>query len=120
MPTCAFAQVTTIRTSRELQDLLAQNKDLGLILLDGDLFCLENADVLARGVVKPAMGRKPFITCGIVCLNRSEGVADEGRNSWRTKPEGFTRKDFYAMNASFERVHISGIVGGLTNIEFYW
>ena len=119
MPTLAFAQSTTVRTSKELQAILGQNKDFGVILLDGDLFCIDNIDVLAGGVVKPATGRIPLITGDMICLNKSEGVADEGRNTWRTKLEGFTRKDFYAMNASFERVPISGIDGGLINVEFH-
>lgn len=119
IPTNAFSQTTTVRTSRELQSVLGQNKDFGVILLDGDLFYLDNADVLAGGVVKPASGRTPLITGYVIRLNKSEGIAENRRDTWKTKLEGFLRKDFYALGASFEHVPISGIDGGLINIEFH-
>lgn len=118
IPAKAHAQLTIIRTSQELRTTLGQNKDYGTILLDGDLFFLDNAEVLAGGVVMPAPGRRPLITGSVICLQKSEGVAENGKNTWKTKLEGFKRKDFYAMDASFERVPISGIDRGLINVEF--
>ena len=119
LSTNLFAQTTAVRTSQELQSLLSQNKDFGVILLDSDLFCLDNADVLAGGIVKPASGRTPLITGSMICFNKSEGVKESGKDTWKTKLKGFSRKDFYAMDASFKRVPISGIDGGLINIEFH-
>ena len=50
-----------VKTSRELGFLLSKDEDLGVVLLDGDLFHIAGIDVRAGGYIRPYPGRKPVL-----------------------------------------------------------
>ena len=60
LPFAADAR-TVVKTAKELVALLSEDKEQGLILLDGDLFQIAGIDVKSGGKIKPFPGRRPVI-----------------------------------------------------------
>ncbi len=52
---------TIVRTSSELEYYLKQDKEIGTIFLDGDVFQLGSFETLAGGRIKPYRNRKPIL-----------------------------------------------------------
>ena len=115
IPLPIWAHQHTVRTTDELTQLLAQNKEQGEIILDGDIFNLNEVDVKAGGYIRPAKGRNP------VFLGRSRHFS-KGRNKterdfWTVKMDGFQRGDFYVFDSKLNEIPISDQVCGERNIE---
>ena len=110
-----WAQRHIVRTSDELSQLLVQNKEQGEIILDGNVFVLNEVDVKAGGYIRPAKWRNP------VFLGKphhfSKGKNTTLRDFWKVKVDGFQRSDFYVFDSGFNEVPISDQVCGERNIE---
>lgn len=50
-----------VSTAKELQDILVEDREQGVILLNGDLFHIAGVEVKAGGTIKPYPGRKPVL-----------------------------------------------------------
>ena len=78
---------TIVHTSEELRDILAQDKEVGVVLLDGDWFHIDGAKVNMGGKIKPYKNRKPVLVGFQQTVNRSKGAKVED-GYWTAKING--------------------------------
>lgn len=110
-----FAQYT-VSNSSELQNLLRQDKYVGTIFLNADLFELEQVDVKAGGIIMPARGRKPVVIGRNVFLERAK-AQEKDNGYWRIKLDDFKAKDFWVLDGALNNVSVSSLVNGQINIR---
>ena len=67
-----------VKTSAELIALLVEDKDQGVILLDGELFQLKAVEVKAGGYIKPYPGRKPMLIGFNQGVQRNNNIDNNG------------------------------------------
>lgn len=115
IPLPIWAQHHIVRTNDELSQLLAQNKEQGEIVLDGNVFVLDEVDVKAGGYIRPAKGRSPVFIGKSRFFSKSEKTI--GRGFWTVKMDGFQRGDFYVFDSELNEIPISDQVCGERNIE---
>lgn len=98
---------TRISSSEKLATVLMEDKDQGVILLDGDIFEIDDLEVKAGGVIKPAFGRKPKIVGKSYIANRNNGIEAES-GYWKIRVPDFKCGDYYAFDNELKALPISG------------
>lgn len=84
-----------------------EDKDQGVILLDRDVFEIDDLEVKAGGVIKPTFGRKPKIVGKGFIANRNMG--EEAKSGyWKTKVSDFKCGDYYVFDNKLKALPISG------------
>ena len=105
-----FAQ-TIVRTSEELQSVLAQDKEVGVVLLDGDWFHVEGAKVNMGGKIKPYGKRKPVLVGFQQMVNRQKVNIVQDKY-WIAKVEGYGYANYIFMDNTFETIERTKTVDG--------
>lgn len=98
---------TRVSTPEQLRTVLMEDKDQGVVLLDGDVFEIDDLEVKAGGVIKPAFGRKPKIVGKSFIANRNKGETAEV-GYWKVKVPGFKCDDYYVFDKELMALPISG------------
>lgn len=98
---------TRVSSTEQLRAVLMEDKDQGAILLDGDIFEVDDMEVNAGGVIKPAFGRKPKIVGKSYIANRNEGIEAES-GYWKMKVPNFKCGDYYVFDNKLKALPISG------------
>ena len=96
-----------VSTTEQLTTVLMEDKDQGIVLLDGDVFEIDAIEVKAGGVIKPAIGRSPKIVGRSLFANRNEGE-DAERDYWKMNVPDFKGGDFYVFDKGLNALPISG------------
>ena len=110
IPNKIFAQ-HVVKTADELIALLSEEKNMGTILLDGEIFSLAGVEAKAGGVVKPYPGRKPVIMGfrqTVKCGNRK--IDENGY--WTAPIKGYGSTKIVFLDENLEAIpyacHING------------
>lgn len=98
---------THVSTTDQLKTVLMEDKDQNVILLDGDIYEIDDVVVIAGGVIKPAFGRRPKIVGKSFIANRNEGVEAES-GYWKIKVPDFKCGDYYVFDKELNALPISG------------
>ena len=98
---------THVSSSEQLTKVLIEDKDVGIILLDGDIFEIDGIEVNAGGVIKPAFGRKPKIIGKSFIAERNKGKEAES-GYWKIKVPDFKCGDYYVFGDDLKALPISG------------
>ena len=108
LSTLGVGAQTVVHNSRELSSVLRQNKDFGIIYLDGDEFCLGTTNVVAGGTVLPASGRTPVITPqSQVLLKRISKAVGDG--SWIGRVICEKARDFIVLDGQNNLIPFSTV-----------
>lgn len=98
---------TRVSSSEQLRIVLMEDKNQGVILLDGGIFEIEDLEVKAGGVIKPAFGKRPKIVGKSFIANENKGeTAEDGY--WKVKVPGFKCGDYYVFDKKLKDLPISG------------
>lgn len=98
---------TRVSTPEQLRAVLMEDKDQGVILLDGDAFEIEDLEVKAGGVIKPAFGKRPKIVGKSFIAKRDQGVNAES-GYWKMSVPDFKCGDFYVFDKELKALQIAG------------
>lgn len=113
----AKGQSHFISTSKELLELLRQDKEQGIIYLKGGVYSLESIDVRAGGIIRAYGVGAPLILGHNEHFTRDNGE-QVGNTSWKVKVHDFHVGDFYVFDSCYNPISISDQVNGIQNIEF--
>lgn len=94
---------TVVRTSEELQEVLAQDKEIGVVLLDGDWFQVDGAKVNMGGRIKPYRNRKPILVGFQQTVNRNIGAKVEN-GYWSAKIKGYGAANYIFLDQDFNAI----------------
>ena len=108
------AQVT-VRTSQELKEILMQDREVGTIILDGDLFSIEQCKVYAGGKFRSARNRHPIIIGRHELIKKSDGRSAEV-GYWKAKIRDF-KGNYYVLDQNNQDIPISCEVNEVRNIR---
>lgn len=102
---------TIVRTSEELQEVLAQDKEIGVVLLDGDWFHIDGAKVSMGGKIKPYRNRKPVLVGfqQTVTKRKNTKVKD---GYWTVQVKGYGVANYIFLNETFDAIKRSKEVDG--------
>ena len=94
---------TIVRTSEELQRVLTQDKEVGIVLLDGDWFEIEGAKVNMGGTIRPYGKRKPVLSGAqqTVIIKDGEKVQN---GYWTRQIKGNGTADYIFLDENFEAI----------------
>lgn len=96
-----------VSSTEQLRTVLMEDRDQGVILLDGDIYEVDDLEVKAGGVIKPAFGRKPKIVGRSFIANRNEEI-DAGSGYWKMRVPDFKSGDYYVFDKELKALPISG------------
>lgn len=102
---------TIVRTSQELKDVLAQDKEVGLVLLDGDWYHLEGVKVSAGGKIMPYGNRKPVLVGFQQTVEKRVDTKLQG-GYWTAKITGYGAANYIFIDKNFEAIERSKKVDG--------
>lgn len=100
-----------VRTESELCSLLSEDKDHGVILLDGDLFHVADINVKAGGIIKPYPGRKPTIIGFHQKVSRNERPIDQN-GYWSIPIKSYGYSQIVFLDEKFEPIPYSSKING--------
>lgn len=106
----ASAQIK-VRTSEELKEVLTSNKDVGVVLLDGDWFHLEGIQVNIGGTIKPYGNRKPVLVGFQQTVNRNKDTRVQG-GYWTAHITGYGAVHYIFLDKYFEAIKRATTVDG--------
>ena len=106
---CAYAQ-TIVRTSSELEYYLKQDKEIGTILLDGDVFQLGSFEILAGGCIKPYKNRKPILLRPYQIIKRNNHRIINGY--WSEQVKGYGAHNYIFLDGNRNPINYSSNVDG--------
>ena len=106
----ASAQIK-VRTSEELKEVLTSNKDVGVVLLDGDWFHLEGIQVNIGGTIKPYGNRKPVLVGFQQTVNRNKDTRVQG-GYWTAHVTGYGAAHYIFLDQNFEAIKRATTVDG--------
>ena len=95
-----------VSSPEQLSAVLMEDDDKGVILLDGDIFEIDNLEIKAGGVLKPAFGRRPKIVGKSFIATRNKGMV-AGSGYWKIKVPDFKCGDFYVFDEELKALPIS-------------
>lgn len=98
----AHAQVI-VRSSQELQDVLALDKEVGTVLLDGDMFEIESAKVKMGGTIQAYGKRKPILVGSLQTVIKKESDITQ-HGYWTRQIEGNGAVDYVFLDENFEAI----------------
>lgn len=102
---------TIVHTSKELQDVLEQDKEVGVVLLDGDWFYIDGANVRMGGIIKPYGKRKPVLIGFQQIVNKKkETKVQDGY--WNAKVKGYGAANYIFLNENFDAIERTKKVNG--------
>ena len=102
---------TVVRTSEELQEVLAQDKEIGVVLLDGDWFHVDGVKVNMGGKIKPYRNRKPvLIGFQQTVVKRKNTKVKDG--FWTAHVKGYGAANYIFLDEEFDAIERSKEVDG--------
>lgn len=100
-----------VRTAGELTTLLSEDKNQGVILLDGDLFQIAGLDVKAGGKIKPYPGRSPVLIGFHQKVERGNHNINKN-GQWNEQIKGYGSTQIVFLDENLESIpyacHING------------
>ena len=99
---------TIVRNSEELEIFLKQDKDVGTILLDGDVFQIGSFETLAGGRIKPYGNRKPILIRPYQTIKRTGHAVENGY--WVEKVKGYGAQDYIFLDGQRNPINYSSHV----------
>jgi len=102
---------TIVRTSEELQAVLTQDKEVGVVLLDGDWFHVEEANVKMGGKILPYRNRKPLLVGFQQSVNKSTDTEEKG-GYWTAQIKGYGPANYIFLDDSFKAIERAKKVSG--------
>ena len=108
---CVANAQLIVRTSEELQEVLEQDKEIGVVLLDGDWFHIDGAKVSMGGKIKPYRNRKPVLVGfqQTVTKRKNTKVKD---GYWTAQVKGYGVANYIFLNVTFDAIERSKEVDG--------
>lgn len=108
---CVANAQLIVRTSEELQEVLEQDKEIGVVLLDGDWFHIDGAKVSMGGKIKPYRNRKPVLVGfqQTVTKRKNTKVRD---GYWTAQVKGYGVANYIFLNVTFDAIERSKEVDG--------
>lgn len=107
---CVCAQ-TIVRTSQELQDVLGQEKEVGIVLLDGDWFHIEGVAVNMGGKIKPYDNKRPILVGFQQTVNKRKDTKVQN-GYWTAQIKGYGAANYIFLDEDFDAVERSKKVDG--------
>lgn len=107
-PACAQR---VVKTAEALSLLLSEDKDQGVILLDGDLFHIASLEVKAGGVIKPYPGRKPVLIGFHQKVEKGNRKIDKN-GYWNAKIKGYGSTQIVFLDEHLEPIPYSCHLNG--------
>lgn len=108
---------TIVRNSQELENYLKQDKEIGTLLLDGDVFQIGSFETLAGGRIKPYGNRKPVLLRSYQKIKRSGNNINNGY--WTAKVKGYGAQDYIFLDGNRNPINYSSHVDGKDNLMIY-
>ena len=108
---------TIVRNSQELENYLKQDKEIGTLLLDGDVFQIGSFETLAGGCVKPYGNRKPTLLRPYQTVKRTGNIIIKGY--WTAKVKGYGAQDYIFLDCNRNPINYSSHVDGKDNLMIY-
>lgn len=105
-----------VRTDSELRALLIEDKEQGIILLDGDLFQIADLDVKAGGIVKPFPGRKPVLIGFHQRVSRGNRSIDRD-GYWTVPIKTYGYKQIVFLDKNLDPIPFSCHINGVNGFE---
>lgn len=102
---------TIVHTSEELQNVMAQDKEVGEVLLDGDWFHIDGAKVNMGGKIKPYRNRKPVLVGFQQTVNKKTDTKVKD-GYWTAKVEGYGAANYIFLDENFDAIERSKTVNG--------
>ena len=109
--TCSICAQTIVHTSEELQDVLMKDKEVGIVLLDGDWFHIDGAKVNMGGKIKPYKNRKPVLVGFQQTVTRNKGAKVED-GYWTAKVKGYGAANYIFLDQDFNAIERTKTVDG--------
>ncbi len=106
---CANSQII-VRNSLDLENYLKQNKEIGTVYLDGDVFQIGSFEILAGGCVKPYKNRKPVLLRSYQIVKRTENKKTNGY--WTAKVKGYGAHAYIFLDVNRNPINYSSHVDG--------
>lgn len=108
---------TIVRNSQELENYLKQDKEIGTIYLDGDIFQIGSFETLAGGRIKPYGNRKPVLLRSYQKIKRSGNNINNGY--WTAKVKGYGAQDYIFLDGNRNPIKYSSHVDGKDCLIIY-
>lgn len=106
-----YAQ-TIVQTSEELQVVLAQDKEVGVVLLDGDWFHIDGVEVNMGGKIKPYGNRKPVLVGFQQTVNKRKDTKTKD-GYWISQIKGYGAANYIFLDQNFNAIERSKTVNGM-------
>ncbi len=100
---------TIVHTSEELRDILAQDKEVGVLLLDGDWFHIDGARVNMGGTIKPYRNREPVLVGFQQTVNKGKNTKVKD-GYWTAQVKGYGAANYFFLDESFDAIERSRTV----------
>lgn len=100
---------TIVHTSEELRDILAQDKEVGVLLLDGDWFHIDGAWVNMGGTIKPYRNREPVLVGFQQTVNKGKDTKVKD-GYWTAQVKGYGAANYFFLDESFDAIERSRTV----------
>lgn len=102
---------TIVHTSEELRDILAQDKEVGVVLLDGDWFHIDGAKVNMGGTIKPYRNRKPVLVGFQQTVNKGKDTKVKD-GYWTAQVKGYGAANYIFLDHNFNSIERVKTVNG--------
>ena len=106
---CTYSQ-TIIRNSQELESYLKQDKEIGTLYLDGDIFQIGSFETLAGGCIKPYRNRRPVLLRPYQTVKRTGNKITNGY--WTAKVKGYGAHAYIFLDDGRNPIKYSSHVDG--------
>ena len=100
-----------VKSTGDLTTLLSEDKEQGVILLDGDLFHIAGLEVKAGGVIKPFPGRKPVLIGFHQKVEKGNRKIDKN-GYWNAKIKGYGSTQIVFLDEHLEPIPYSCHLNG--------
>ncbi len=98
-----------VRSSKELQEVLAQDEEVGIVQLDGEWFHIDGTIVNIGGKIVPYGNRKPIL----VGFHQTViSKTDTRGDYWTTQIKGYGAADYFFIDEKFEAIKRARKVDG--------
>lgn len=102
---------TIVHTSKELQNVMAKEQEVGIVFLDGDWFQIDGAKVNMGGKIMPYGKRKPVLTGSLQTVNIRKETKVQG-GYWTASIAGNGAADFFFLNETFDAIERVKMMNG--------
>lgn len=108
---------TIVRNSLELEQYLKQDKEIGTVYLDGDVFQLGSFETLAGGRIKPYGKRRPVLLRSYQSIKRGGNKTIDGY--WTAKVKGYGAQDYIFLDSNRNPIKYASHVDGKDSLIIY-